>query len=54
MNHGVRILDADSIGASLRLQERHEIIIMLAVLPVTLPLEQGGDRGQTDGTSLDL
>lgn len=52
VDHRVRVLDTDSIGARLRLQERHEIVVMLAVLPVALPLEQGRDRGHTDGTSL--
>jgi hypothetical protein len=40
MHHRVRILDADAIGARILFEQAHQGIVMVMVLPVSLPFEQ--------------
>src|SRR5262249_32239772 len=53
VHHGVRVLDADAVGAAVVLDDVHDGVVRLLVGPVTLPLEHDRDREDGLGAGLD-
>ncbi len=52
MDHGVGVFDAAAVGASVLFQDFHEVVVVVALGPVALPFEEGGDGGEADSACL--
>src|SRR5580698_8131105 len=46
VDHGVCVFNTNAVSTSLRPEQPHECVVVLLVFPITLPFEQGANRGQ--------
>src|SRR5215831_14037399 len=52
MDHGVRVLHPNAVGAHVRFHDIHDGVVGLLVGPITLPLQHGGEYGHGFGAGL--
>ena len=53
VNHGVGVLNADTVSAALLLHQPHELVVMFLTGPIALPFQNCANRGDTNRPSLD-